>query len=1740
MGNTTQKTSSKILLSVLTASIVLSPLGGLIDATPDGASSVNQKELALSALKKAQQKNKVTSANQFKAAALAQIRATGKKVDKLAKSQTVRVLVTLDSVPAVSKSGISKPGNTNGINKAEDTVLKKQVTVQDLAENITNSKIKHAYGYLVNGFSIDATVTQVDELRKLPGVKSVDAAKVTKPQDESANQLANVQKVWENNKLKGEGTVIAIIDTGIDPTHKDMRLTDASTGKITKTEAEKQTKALGYGQYYSAKIPFGRNYADASNEIRDLSGEMHGMHVAGIAGANGENASPTNLAAVRGVAPEAQLLAMKVFSNNENNPYTFSDDQVAAIQDSVKLGADVINMSLGSSSGSADLNDPTIIAIQAAAKAGVISVISAGNSGTSAEVNSSDDPADQLNAGDDLSIVGAPSTAPDAISVASSQNTMEYGTAVQGTIYDGDDKETKLTFPSDTTGDGALAYQYISPINGKAYDNFTNKTEYVDGGTGALNDFTGKNVKGKIAVIKRGELAFADKVANAKSAGAVGVILYDNVDEDKLSPALSDTEMPVLMLNKADGEYLVGLVAKGKLSLKLNYTSVPNEAANNISNFSSIGPGADFNFKPEISAPGERLWSTANNNGYQEMSGTSMAAPFTSGSEALIAESVKQKGLKLSGLDLVQYAKQTLMNTADPIQDPKFDKGIISPRRQGAGQLQVDKAINNNVALTNVKDGKPDVNLKSFDTLTKELTVQLKNTGTKNVQYRFNDFGGIYTQAKDKKGSIYDTQVKGSSVVPESGTVSVKPGETKAFKVKLQLPVGFTQNFVEGYLQFKGISSATPTLTIPYLGYYGNYDAISGFDVPVDNDKNVSGYGYLTSSTNEVLGVDRAQTTYLSSKAAISPNGDAVKDDATGIIALLRNLKNVAVNILNAQGKSVKQVYQTAAAEKNYIPNQTADPTLRPTVLGTWDGTQYDQKSGDNKIVADGKYTYEVTGKPLTGDKQQKYDLPVTVDTQAPELQLDKVSDVKLSFQVKDFLADDTTKGIGEDISAVAVVVNGTANVYDLTTQKDANELDVALNENQVLQAGKNKVTVALTDFAGNIGYAEKTVTNGETSSLVLDNGLVNGQAVTLKTPDYDAKTQTLKITGNYKTNFYLNGQVVNVDNQGNFEIDVPVVNGELNLVFSSDKSQQKILKNLALHANIDAPKLALTNPTSGSATVWDTTDYELKGTTDADTTQLYFFDPAKGLVEITKDIDANGNFTLPVSLANGQNVYILLAFNGDQNETDVSATITRNSTTSAKYSDYVTFGDSFSPAQQDQVYVSGTDSHYNAKTNEYTLTGQLTRKFANFTVAGKQVTVDPTTLKFNVTFKLQGLTGAQGKIAVPFYLQDDDVHDGKPVMNQTVNFFVDSLFPTLNLDGLTFDKNGNFELYTNKNVLDLKGEVNDNLEGYQLKINNSSYLTDSVYGYFNNAFYADREAAKFNYKIDLTDGKNIVKLDLSDMSGNQTSRTLTVNYKLVNLKAPTAKDLKLPDTTNAKKISTLKLAPTVPTGATLEYSLDNGKTWGTYAASFQVTKNQNVLFRVTDKYGNISPVTTYKVSNIVKVKTKATALSIAQAYTLNKYVSGKTTKKTVVKVTDTHGKLLGKATANAKGAFKVKLKKVKKNQKVYVLVDAADTKTQINTLTKKVVKFKVSPKPKANSVKAKAKKVTGKTTKGVTIKVYNNKSKLIGKKHVTAKSGKFTIKVNKKLKKGVKVKLVIHNDRTHGYGQKTVTVKAK
>ena len=149
----------------------------------------------------------------------------------------------------------------------------------------------------------------------------------------------------------------------------------------------------------------------------NIGGSMHGMHVAGIVAANASQEEVNNNAGVQGVAPEAQVLAMKVFTNNPEIEGAFSDDIIAALEASVELDADIINMSLGSTAGYRDAEDPEQVAIKNATDDGVICVVSAGNSATSLDPYI-------VSGVSDTAVVGSSGLASDALQVASSENSV--------------------------------------------------------------------------------------------------------------------------------------------------------------------------------------------------------------------------------------------------------------------------------------------------------------------------------------------------------------------------------------------------------------------------------------------------------------------------------------------------------------------------------------------------------------------------------------------------------------------------------------------------------------------------------------------------------------------------------------------------------------------------------------------------------------------------------------------------------------------------------------------------------------------------------------------------------------------------------------------------------------------------------------------------------------------------------------------------------------------------------------------------------------------------------------------------------------------------------------------------------------------------------------------------------------------------------------------------------------------
>ena len=360
---------------------------------------------------------------------------------------------------------------------------------------MTGQEPGRSYGYVFNGFTTKAKASDIGRLRQIAGVKSVTPAKVYYPSEANANSMANVQAVWSSYKYKGEHTVVAVIDTGIDPNHKDMRLSNERDVKLTRSDVSNFISKAKHGKYFTPKVPYGYNYADNNTIITDNSEDsQHGMHVAGIIGANGTGTDPAR--SVAGVAPEAQLLAMKVFSNSSTSSTTGTVTIVAAVEDSSKLGADVLNMSLGAASGDQTLQDPEQAAVQNANEAGTAAVISAGNSGTSA--SASEGVNKDFYGLSDLETVGTPGASRGATTVASGENSQVI----------------RLSADSFAGSFNKKQFYVVRKANGEL-------------STGDPGDYTAE-AKGKIAIVNRGSMTFTDKQKYAQQAGAAGVVIVNN------------------------------------------------------------------------------------------------------------------------------------------------------------------------------------------------------------------------------------------------------------------------------------------------------------------------------------------------------------------------------------------------------------------------------------------------------------------------------------------------------------------------------------------------------------------------------------------------------------------------------------------------------------------------------------------------------------------------------------------------------------------------------------------------------------------------------------------------------------------------------------------------------------------------------------------------------------------------------------------------------------------------------------------------------------------------------------------------------------------------------------------------------------------------------------------------------------------------------------------------------------
>ena len=510
---------------------------------------------------------------------------------------------------------------------------------------VVSVTVNREYDYVFSGFSLEVAENELHKLLTVPGIKAI-----------YPNETYQVSSIEETELLDPETFSPMMADSA--PFIGANDAWDAGyTGKgvtvaIIDTGVDYTHPDLAHAFGDKLGWDFVSNDADPQETISGLLSRRtnHGTHVAGTVAANGQ---------IKGVAPDATLLAYRVLGPGGSGT---TQNVIAGIERAVLDGADVMNLSLGNTSNNPDF--ATSLALDRAMADGVVAVTSNGNSG----------PNDWT--------VGSPGTSREAISVGATMLPYDLFSAgiftSEGVDYP---SSAVMGFPSEEAllalNEGEFEFVYV-------------------GLAGTAADFAGKDLVGKIALMRRGDFGFQVKAENAKAAGAIGAVIYNN--QAGVQPEIPGTPIPMIMTSQEDGQKLMDELADGKNTISFDIEFV-KEVGETMASFSSRGPVmGTWMIKPDVSAPGVAIYSTVpihhasgpHTHGYASLQGTSMSAPHVAGAAALILEAHPDWS--------VDYVKSALMNTAENLYDAN---GNLYPHNsQGAGSIRILDAINTDVLVT--------------------------------------------------------------------------------------------------------------------------------------------------------------------------------------------------------------------------------------------------------------------------------------------------------------------------------------------------------------------------------------------------------------------------------------------------------------------------------------------------------------------------------------------------------------------------------------------------------------------------------------------------------------------------------------------------------------------------------------------------------------------------------------------------------------------------------------------------------------------------------------------------------------------------------------------------------------------------------------------------------------------------------------------------------------------------------
>ncbi len=490
---------------------------------------------------------------------------------------------------------------------------------------------RHSYEEALNGFALTVPADQIALIAAIPGVAGIYADPEVLPDQAPLGEegvpteapeltesvpAIGAPAVWARG-YRGEGRLVAILDDGVDYTHPDLG------------------GCLGTG----CKVVGGYDFVDLDGDPQEAPGDYHGTHVAATA------------AGLKGVAPGARILAVRVLGTNSTGKPSNLSAVMAGLDYAVRQGADVANMSLGLGTTYAPSTNLWGEMVSNAVRAGVVLANSNGNNGPG------------------VYTTGVYASSPDTIAVGNSD--------ARAASY----PRTRLTATGETLVGGAYGTPFPAALRGV-------HLQVVDVGFGnAASDYAGRNVVGKLAIAQRGgpgDAAFLNKANQALAAGAAGLIIYNDAARavDFTTAALS---LPSYTLSYANGLKVIA----NPLVVIDDFNPGPQ-----MNSGSSRGPTPDLTIKPDVSAPGTAIVAAVPFNvsatGYAALNGTSMATPHVAGAAALLL----QMHPEWSPLQV----KLALMNTASNLASLTGDS--YRTIDQGSGFVDLERAVEPAVAIS--------------------------------------------------------------------------------------------------------------------------------------------------------------------------------------------------------------------------------------------------------------------------------------------------------------------------------------------------------------------------------------------------------------------------------------------------------------------------------------------------------------------------------------------------------------------------------------------------------------------------------------------------------------------------------------------------------------------------------------------------------------------------------------------------------------------------------------------------------------------------------------------------------------------------------------------------------------------------------------------------------------------------------------------------------------------------------